>query len=145
MTDRENGLYIHQDKDSNETGGDKNVQYVSAISDSSLYTFSRYTHEDEIPYTGLYCSKDTKTGTGIKWLVLYENGCLLRDPNKPQYTWLDGMLSADFLRNGISPNLNLNESTGKYYLTDCKAVRGAELRYIVFDGWQDYHTTLCER
>ena len=72
----------------------------------------------------------------MEWLVLDENGCLRRNPMKPQFAWLNGYYSADFLNNGIGPNHD--PSTNNWYLTDITTVQGAELKYIVFNKWQGY-------
>lgn len=137
QTDKATGFHIHVDKGENNNP-DKNMQILEDLSGNrpAKGTFYRYSHEDGTPYTGLYKSVYTDKGTPIEWLVLDENGCLRYNPQKPQFAWLNGYYSADFLYNGSGPNHD--PSTGNYYLTDITTVDGAELKYIVFDKWQGY-------
>lgn len=115
---------------------DHNMQIVTVVGEASKGNMYRFTQEDGTPYTGLYKSVNTETGNPIEWYVLDENGCYQRDPMKPQFAWLNGYYSADFLNNGIGPNHD--PSTGNWYLTDIVTIEGAELKYIVFDKWQGY-------
>ena len=87
--------------------------------------FSRYTHEDGTPYTGLYKS------TG-HWYVLDEDGFNYRHPENPQYAWMDGMYTADFLL-GAGPNLN--HADGKYYLADMISYDNAPFDYFLKQQW----------
>ncbi len=115
---------------------DWNKEIVLDYAGSTNDTFYRVTQEDGTPYTGLYLSKNSENGAPMEWLVLDENGCLRRNPMKPQFAWLNGYYSADFLNNGIGPNHD--PSTNNWYLTDITTVQGAELKYIVFNKWQGY-------
>lgn len=115
---------------------DWNKEIVLDYAGSTNDTFYRVTQEDGTPYTGLYLSKNSENGAPMEWLVLDENGCLRRNPMKPQFAWLNGYYSADFLNNGIGPNHD--PSTNNWYLTDITTVQGAELKYVVFDKWQGY-------
>ncbi|MEX0050442.1 hypothetical protein AB2T85_07310 [Clostridium butyricum] len=115
---------------------DWNKEIVLDYAGSTNDTFYRVTQEDGTPYTGLYLSKNSENGAAMEWLVLDENGCLRRNPMKPQFAWLNGYYSADFLNNGIGPNHD--PSTNNWYLTDITTVQGAELKYIVFNKWQGY-------
>lgn len=115
---------------------DWNKEIVLDYAGSTNDTFYRVTQEDGTPYTGLYLSKNSENGVPMEWLVLDENGCLRRNPMKPQFAWLNGYYSADFLNNGIGPNHD--PSTNNWYLTDITTVQGAELKYIVFNKWQGY-------
>lgn len=115
---------------------DWNKEIVLDYAGSTNDTFYRVTQKDGTPYTGLYLSKNSENGAPMEWLVLDENGCLRRNPMKPQFAWLNGYYSADFLNNGIGPNHD--PSTNNWYLTDITTVQGAELKYIVFNKWQGY-------
>ena len=115
---------------------DGNIEIVLDYAGSTNDTFYRVTQEDGTPYTGLYLSKNSENGAPIEWYVLDENGCYQRNPMKPQFAWLNGYYSADFLNNGIGPNHD--PSTNNWYLTDITTVQGAELKYVVFDKWQGY-------
>lgn len=125
-------IYVHKGEESNP---DRNMEIVGNIGSGGHSSFYRYTHEDGTPYTGLYLSTYTDKGTPIEWVVLDENGCLRRDPQNPQYAWLDGKLSADFLYNSLGPNHD--PSTGNWYLTDYTYIDGGEFHYILFDKWRE--------
>lgn len=132
------GSYYTVRSKADKPTADGNIEIVRSYGDATQTndTFYRVTQEDGTPYTGLYLSKNSENGAPIEWYVLDENGCYQRNPMKPQFAWLNGYYSADFLNNGIGPNHD--PSTNNWYLTDITTVQGAELKYIVFNKWQGY-------
>lgn len=100
--------------------------------------FSRYTHEDGTPYTGLYKS-------GVQWLVLDKDGFNRRYKNNPQSAWMNGLYVRDFIY-GVGPYKNLED--GKYYLGDTTFVENASVNYNVIDNWanngKDYYRSNAE-
>ena len=129
------GIWIHHTKDSKtiQTEADKNREIVSNIGDSTSRLFSRYTNDKGEPYTGLYLSKNSETGSPIKWMVLDRDGCYRRDVNLPQFAWLNGKLSADFLLN--ETGLNYNDANNRFYLTKVDYSNGI-FKYVAFNEWQ---------
>ena len=134
-TNKELGIWIHHTKDSKtiQSESDKNREIVSNLGDSTQRTFSRYTNEKGEPFTGLYLSRNSETGAPIEWMVLDKDGCYRRDVNLPQFAWLNGRLSADFLLN--TEGLNYNSVNKRFYLTKTDYSNGM-FSYIAFNEWQ---------
>lgn len=104
--------------------GDPNREVHQEYNEAYI-SFSRYTHEDGTPYTGLYKSQS-------HWLVLDKDGFDSRDVQNPQYAWMDGMYTADFLK-GAGPNLN--QADGKTYLADMIIYDDVPFDYFLKQKW----------
>lgn len=87
--------------------------------------FSRYTHEDGTPYTGLYKSRG-------QWLVLDKDGFNRRHKENPQSAWINGLYVIDFIF-GVGPNKS--PENGKYYLGKTTFIENASVNYNVIDNW----------
>ena len=137
-TTKDTGTYIEFKKgDVTNLGLDPNREMHNETSAGGR-RFSRYTHEDGTPYTGLYKSITGTDGYSGNWYVLDENGYYMRDPMKPQYAWIDGKLCADFLNyNGPC----YNDAEGKYYLGHETGRDGGSITYMVFNDWVNNGST----
>lgn len=136
VTTAEETLRIKESQESKETNtkrlmqkgekglGDPNRELHQEYGETYI-NFSRYTHEDGTPYTGLYKS------TG-QWYVLDKDGFNRRNLDNPNYAWMNSMYTADFMI-GVGPNLN--KVDGKYYLGRQISVDNAAFIYMLKQQW----------
>lgn len=95
--------------------------------------FYRFTQDDGTPFTGLYKSM-TVDGRGYEWYILDEDGFCARDPKKPHFVWVDGMLCADFVE---FEKPNYNEADGLYYLGKLSWKDNTRIVKINMNAWQE--------
>lgn len=111
-----------------------NTKYFKAGTDLSKLTYSRYTHSDGTPYTGLYRETDSN-GKPKSWIVLDKDGFWLKDMSSRQTAWDNGRMSADFI---VQSGANYNEADGKNYLGLETTKDDASIAYAIVNNWQKW-------